>query len=441
MKIRTLIGIPIVIAALAYVGVKGYIYYKVKTDLDNMIRTAAPFLQIQYGGIGSDLNGSISIDRVLLTPTGSYDEISIRQLEISGNGPKFLFELAQGFKQSEPPAQMSIAVHQLESPVTSSFLSSIGARLGASTTTPWKDKADACSLAGILQASGLKELGFPGFTINGGMGYNYDQDAGVVQFNVDYDLSGVESSYLNLRLSGLTAAGIMGIGKMPAFEQLRLVRNIEPGYMKQIVTLCAGNAAQSPDQFIEALVSRPAKHYLTTLGFIPGPGLIDLFKQLVTNAGELEIQANPSAGIDPSKLPAYRTSDLVDLLGITVRYNNKPVTDLSFSTQLKKPAHGATPAPGNNQTSPTIVEKPAVKPVTRSRPKLRYIETDIADLADHLLYRVRIYTLDNDRPKRGVLISIKNQTVNVEQVLYSGKMTVHLHTSRIDRIEVLKREP
>jgi len=222
-----------------------------------MIQTAAPFLQIQYSGLGSDLNGKIFIDRVLLSPTGTYDEISIRKLEISGNGPRFLFDLARGFKQDKPPAQMAITVHQLESPISSSFFSSIGARLGTSGKTIWKDTVDSCSLAGILNASGLKDLGFPGLTINGGMGYNYDQATGVVQLNIDYELSGVESSSLNLEVSGLTTAGVMGIGQMPTFKQLHLVRNIEPGYMKQMVTFCAGNSGQSPDQFIDTLTSYP----------------------------------------------------------------------------------------------------------------------------------------------------------------------------------------
>ncbi len=444
MKIRMLISIPIVVAALAYVGAKGYIHYKVKTDLDKMIQMAAPFLQIQYSGIGSDLNGRIFIDRVLLTPTGSYDEISIQQLEISGNGPRFLFELAQGFKQDKPPAQMAVTVHQLESAISSSFLSNIGARLGANATPIWKHKVDSCSLAGILTASGLKDLGFPGLTINGGVGYNYDQETGEVRLAIDYELSGVESSSLNFSLSGLTVAGVIGVGRMPAFEQLHLVRNIEPGYTKQMVTLCAGNSGQSPDQFIDALVSQPAKHYLKTLGFVPGPGLTDLFKQLVTNAGELKITANPSSGIDPSKLSAYRTSDLVDLLGITVSHNNKPVTDLSFSTQSKGQPHRANPASREKQARPEVMDEAEItrlKPAPKSRPKLRYIETDASNLADYLLHRVRIYTLDNDRPKQGVLVSIKNHTINVEQMLYSGKMTVHLHTSRIGKIEVLRREP
>ncbi len=440
MNIKTLISIPLIVTALAYVGLKGFIYYKTKTELDKMIQTAAPFVQIEYGGISSDLNGTLSIDRVLMTPTGSYDEISIQQLQISGDGPVFLFNLMQGFKDKTPPAMMNIAVKRLESPVSSSFINNVGARLTGSDKGAWKDKTESCSLAGIIKASGLKELGFPGLTIDGVIGYQYDEESNEVEFNINYELAGVESSSFSLKLSGLSAAGMIGAGDPPEIQQLRLVRMIEPGYIKQMITMCAANAQQTPDEFINSVLTRPAKHYLNNLGFIPGPGLSAMFKQLITKAGTLEIQASPSSSINPATLSAYKTSDLVDLLGITVRYNNIPVKDLSISTQLQKKTRD--PQKATVTATPTVqVEKKnlAGKPI-KKRPRLRYIETDLDELKNYLLYRVRVYTLDNNIAKQGVLISIKNQTINVEELLHSGKMTVHLHSSRIARVEVLRRE-
>jgi hypothetical protein len=431
---KALIIVPLVVAALAYAGIKGYIYYNVKTDLDRMVSAAAPFMQIEYGGIGSDLSGIISVDRLSLTPTGSYDEISIQRLELSGDGPGFLLELMHGFKQEQPPARMALSVHRLESPVTSTFLTNIGPRLGAA----WNRQTDSCSLAGILKASGLKELGFPGLTINGDMGYTYDRDSGEVQFNLDYELAGVEATSLNLKASGISTAGLMGLGEPPFLQQLHLARRIQPGYMKQVATMCATNSGQSQDQFIEGLVTRPASHYLQNLGFIPGPGLKAMLKQLVTHAGELEILANPSSEINPANLSAYRPGDIIDLLGLTVSYNGNPVTDLSFSTRLKTPHAKTTAAYGGR----SLPGEPGLADAQDSGtpPKLRYIETDVSRLEGFLLHRVRIYTLDNDKPKQGVLTSIRNQTVHVEQLLHNGKMTVHLHRDRIARVEVLRSD-
>jgi hypothetical protein len=441
VKIKTLIIIPVILIAVAYLATKGYIHYKVTENLDKVIRVAAPFVHLEYGGVGSSLNGSIYLDKVLVTPTGSYDEISIRRLIITGDGPLFLFDLAQGFDRGELPEQMSIAIQQLESPISSSFLSSLMNTFNNSNSVLKTQKLDPCSLAGILQVAGLKELGFPSLTINSNIGYKYDKASGQVQFDFVNELAGVELSSISLKMNGLSTAVITGLGKMPVLEELHFVTKFEPGYMKQIVTLCSANSAQTPDAYIDRLFTQPDRHYLTTLGFIPGPGLTAMLKQLVTNAGELDVWAIPSSGIDPSTLSAYRTEDLMDLLGVAVSYNNKPVTDLSFSLESTKPkaipSSKVAPSP-----KPILKQRPVATTKTGVKPrsKLRYVETKISDLPKYLNYRVRIYTIDNDIPKRGLLVSIKHQTINVEQLLYNGKMTSHLHMSRITKLEVLRRE-
>ncbi len=441
MKAKTIITIPLILAGLAYLGAKGYIYYKVKAGLDKMIQIAAPFVQIDYSSIGSSLSGSVSVDKVRMTPAGTYDEVSIRKLEVSGDGPKFLFDLAHGFEKNEPPGQMALAIHQLESPISSTFFSSVSSPFnkGGKRTT-----IETCSLAGIINILGLKELGFPSITVNANMRYVYDEASNELEMKINYDIAGVESSYLSLKMNKISAAGIIGLGSMPILDELALVRQVEPGYMKQIVTLCSGNAGQTPSTFIDTLFNQSDEHYLKTLGFIPGPGIKKVLKQLITNSGQIEIRATPSTEINPSALTAYRPQDLIDLLGVNVRYNDKPVTDLSFSVQLNKPGPKTKPPSSQNkpdtnlaQTSPLAMST-KVKPASRS--KLRYIETDVSELPRYLNYRVRIYTLNNNKAKQGLLVSINNQTINIEQVLYSGKMTSHLHISRIAKIEVLRRE-
>lgn len=443
MKIKALITIPLLLIVVAYAAAKGYVHYKVTESLDKVIQIMSPFIQIEYGGVGSSLNGSISLDKILVTATGSYDEIRIRRIVISGDGPQFLLDLAQGFDRGKPPEQMQITVQQLESPVSSTFLTSLKNNFDSDKSESRKKRIDPCSLAGILRAEGLKELGYPSLSINGRAGYIYDSTTGETQFDLIYELAGVESSSISMKMNGLSAAAITGEGIMPVFNEVHLVHMIQPGYMKQIVTMCSANTAQTPDKFIDKLFSQPDKYYLDTLGFIPGPGLTTVLRQLIQNAGELDIWAIPPAGIDPSTLSAYRTEDLVDLLGVTVSYNNKLVTDLSFSLESDKhepKAKVASPIKVTPLDNPAIVSRPITK-FTPPKSKLRYIVTDMSDLPKYINHRVRIYTIDNNIPKQGLLVSIRHNTLNVEHLLYNGKFTAHLHKSRIAKLEVLRREP
>ena len=49
--------IILVLAALAYGGAKGYVYYKVKKTLDEARFQAEPQGELSYGGISTDLRG------------------------------------------------------------------------------------------------------------------------------------------------------------------------------------------------------------------------------------------------------------------------------------------------------------------------------------------------------------------------------------------------
>ncbi len=439
MKLKTILFVPLLIVGLAYVGAKGYIYYKAKAGLDKMIQVASPLIQIDYTDIGSELSGAILIDNVRITPTGTYDEVTVQQIRLSGNGFGFLLDLARGFKNNEPPAQMSIAFHKLESPVSSSFVSDLAASFGKANR---KKKIKACSIPGILNAIGLKEIGISTISINGSMGYIYDKESSRAEYNLRYDMAGVESSLFDLKMSQLSAQGMMGLGKLPVIEEIHMVRQFEPEYIKQIVNHCATAASLAATVFIDDLFTQSDEYYLKTLGFVPGPGLSELFKHLISNAGTVEIRATPSSEISPALLKAYRPEDLVDLFGVTASYNGTPVTDLSFSMQSSMPKRQQSTGQATNAQAPAQLTSPAksTKPQPKARPKLRYLDTEMLDLKKYINYKVRAYTLNNSIPKEGILVSINNNTINIEHLVFSGKMTSHLHVDRIERVEVLRIE-
>ncbi len=436
MKIKTLLLVPLIAIAIAYIGVKGYIYYKTKEGLDKIITLASPYVQIDYTDVGSELTGSVSIEHIRITPTGTYDEVTIQKLTLSGDGLGFLLDIAKGFKGNEIPAHMNISFKQLEAPVSSSFISKI-----TSSFSPddHKKEIDTCSIPGILSAAGLKDLGLTSISLDGNIGYIYDKEASQAEYSLRYNLAGVESSLFELRLSQLSVQGMMGLGKLPVVEEVRMIRQFEPDYMSKAVEYCAKQTSLPPNEFIDDLFTQSDDYYLKTLGFIPGLGLSDLFRQLITDAGTVEIRAAPSSEISPALLKAYRPEDLVILFGVTASYNGTPITDLSFSMQSSAPkttekspesiAGSATPTP--IQSAP-VISKPA--------PKLRYLDTNIASLKNYINYKVRAYTINNAIPKEGILDSITNNTLNIEHLLFSGKMTSHLNIDRIERIEVLRKE-
>lgn len=436
VKIKTLLFALLLVIGLVYVGTKGYVYYKSKTALDKIIQMTSPIVQIDYASIGSELTGVIFIDNMRITPNGTNEEITIKRVSISGNGIRFLLNLGDGFSSSEFPAQIDVAFDQLKAPVSTSFLSDL-----ASSLSKGKDglKVETCSIPGILNATGLDELDINTITINGSLGYIYDKDLNQAEILLKYDLAGIESMLLNLRVSQITTQGMLGPGKLPIIEQLHLVKQYDPAYVKQITTHCATEASQSTATFIDDLFTQSDEYYINSLGFVPGPGLSELFKQLVTNAGTVDIRATPSSEITPALLKAYRPEDLVDLFGVTANYNGTPVKDLSFSMQSsisKKQQQSPSRTP-QVVSAPTPLNQLQQK--AKSKPKLSYLDTDISELKNYKNYMVRAYTRGNSIPKQGILASITH-TINIEHLVFGGKITSHLYKDSIERIEVLRKE-
>jgi hypothetical protein len=439
VKLKTLLLVPLLIIGLGYVGTKGYIYFKTKERLDKFIRMASPLVQIDYTDVGSELSGKIHINNVTVTPTGTYDEVSIKQLSLSGKGFTFLLDLAGGFENNNFPSQMEIIFDKLQSPVSSSLINNITSTI---SKTGKKRQIQTCSIPGILNAVGLKELEIPTITLNGKMGYMFDKEASQADFVIKYDLSGIESTLIEMSISQLPQQVMTGLGKLPVIDKFRMVRQYRPEYIKQIVSYCSTETSLAASAFIDDLFTQSDNYYLKSLGFVPGPGLSDLFRQLITNAGTVEITASPSSEISPVLLKAYRPEDLIDLFGVTATYNGKPITDLSFSMQSSTTAYSRQPKPKASSSYPTaVVAAPTGKPQrSKPRPKLRYLDTKVSDLGNYLNYKVRAFTLNNEKPKSGMLISIVNNTINIEHLLLTGKMTSHLHKDRIERIEVLRKE-
>ena len=76
------LSVSILLGALLYAGVKGYIYFSVKSKLDDAIAMAGPFVQIEYGGISSGLDGWISVDDIDIFPAGLDDRLHLDSLSV-----------------------------------------------------------------------------------------------------------------------------------------------------------------------------------------------------------------------------------------------------------------------------------------------------------------------------------------------------------------------
>ena len=140
MKVKTLLMVPIVLAAVGYGGTKAYIYFSVKSELDNLVEKAAPFAEISYGGISSDLRGKLVVTDFSVISHAGGERMQIETIELAGPGPGFLFDLSGGFKTGDPPRNLSLGINRLSVPADQGFGANFKVKgTGGSNKIPYID--------------------------------------------------------------------------------------------------------------------------------------------------------------------------------------------------------------------------------------------------------------------------------------------------------------
>jgi len=448
VNLKTLLMAPIVLAAVGYGGTKAYIYFSVKSELDNLVEMAAPFAEISYGGISSDLRGKLIVTDFYLASHAGGETMQIDTIELTGPGPGFLFDLSGGFKTDDPPRNLSLGIKRFSVPADQGF----GAKFNVKGTGGSVESAyqpEPCTLGGIFQHKGLYQMGVDTLVADVQFGYSFNQDTGEAELSFDYQLDDTESFSMAMELGGVQIPAAMAMGSLPRLGNFRLSYQVEPGYTQRMLNHCAKQKKQAPEAFVESLFDIPDNQYARQLGFIPGPGIRSVLKTVASKGGRVDVAASPPAGINPALLAFDKPEDIVAMLGLEVSLNDKPVTDISFTIQdgigspSWMPQRSSLAQSGGRfsreQESGSDQAEASSTKQRNKRVRLSYQDTKVSDLHKYLGSRVRLYTGDAAQPKKGFLISLKGQRASVEQSVHSGNMTAHLNLSDIKKAEVLRR--
>jgi hypothetical protein len=432
VKLKNALLVPIVIGLVAYGGVKGYLYFKVKQGLDRIVALSAPVATLRYGGIETSLTGAISVADIKITPIGAAVGVGIDRAELKGRGVAFLLDVVGGFNMNQPPEQLHLSVSRIRIPMGSDYLDAFGLKVAGPQHV-------MCSLGGLLAQVGVEQLGFQQLVADAGLRYDYNQRAGEINFVMDYAMAGLSNFGMEMSIGGVPEPGALVSGAIPQIKQMIVRYEVDQGYTQRVIESCAKQAGQDRSSFVSALFSQAPGYFVKNIGFVPGEGIRFTLRHLLTQPGELRITLSPEGPINPAVLSAYKPQDLLRVLGVNVSINGQPVSDLSFTLpeggEKLASLFGDGAASGADKGEQVQAKgRSAVKQV-----RIRYIATPIGELQRYIGRDVRVFGTDRDEPQQGVLVALKNGQLDLEQRLHGGKMTLYIQASKIGRVEVLRR--
>ncbi len=457
-KLLKLLSVSLLLVGALYIGVKGFIWFKVKSQLDDAIAMAGPFVEIEYGGIGSGLDGRISIEDIGIIPPGLQERLHVDALSVQWPHIGYLLSGMAGSptQMQELPPKMTLVLEGLHLPTTGPLADSfhMQQKQRLAGLSPAGEIPDACSLFGTFGGEDYSAIGYDELILDASFGFERNEANRHLVVHLDYRMRGMQNLSMDLKLAGVSQPAAMMMGMVPQLKEYTASFRADPQFTGRVISYCAGLRNQSREEYIRAVAGEAGG------GFVPGAGMRRAIKRYLENPGEVLISMRPAEPLDVTTLAHYRPEDIVALLGLQIQVGGEQLQDLSFELSVPKGfgTAGPGPVPGTagldeggvlggpgagrgkesaGQQPGTLVGNQRRKPGA-TRPQRRFLPTQTRDLRKYLGRNVRLFTHTRKKPRSGVLVSVKGGQAHVEQRIHSGTMTTHVPMADIKTAEVFR---
>lgn len=446
MKIRNLIISLLIIAGLAYAGMKGYVYLKVKRQVDSLVTVAAPFVEIQYGSIGSTLEGAVHISNISLRVHGINDTIGIDQLRVITPGPAFLLAGSDSLRNGELPDRFGLQLKGVRFSLAGDLAEMLEKKEAAQTKK--KFTADhVCRLSYAFITAQYRELGINELVFDSDYLIERGATPTEMQLKILFDMHGIEKTDFTLIMQGIGDSIYTINAAVPMLKYARINYRPDPALTDTMLKYCAKHKNTDVPAYVDYLF-KDGNNYLTEeSGFIPGPGIRAAFRKLIEDRGEITILANPYSPVDISKAHLYKQEDWPRLFGLAMLVNGETVDDISFQIQkggagsknsgqsfFGFPFSGKHDAGGQTTADESQTAKSVARTTKQSRNKYRVASAK--EIPQLIGKPVRIVTYDN-KLREGHILNVRNGVISLEKRVRGGTFSTRVYVKAIKTIEVL----
>lgn len=227
----------------------------------------------------------------------------------------------------------------------------------------------------------------------------------------------LEVSWPGARLDLLNPGALAQTADGPARFTLR-----DGGLMRRIAAYCARESAVTTEQWT-AIVMQAFRQGLNARGFEASDQLLALYRQWLTEGGEVTLALNPS-------LP---------VMGVPVRKAEQPapgMLQVSYNGQTVPDVYLRAVAPPKPDVAGEAVQP--VVPEGEGRPVAGWYPGEVADAARWAGHTVKV-TLSNGNVVEGRLASVGETTLEIARVVGGGEVAYPIVIRAIESLEVWRR--
>lgn len=417
MKWRKLVLLFVVIPLLLYGGVRGYLWYSLKSTVAQVQDAVSNSATLEYGEIQTPILGPIGVTKISYRPHGFNQTVNIGSVLIRWNEPTELLDLIQAFYKGTLPERLRLSVNRVHVPMEGDIAAwwdeQRGVDLGIPVSVP--DSMFGCG-AGIFSSADLRSLGYGTLFANLRFEYNYRRGSNEVTFYssmraqemMTFTFEGsIPSSGISLSLRSIGSA-------LPKLANVSISYDDE-SYNKRKISMCAKRSGTSEEQYVESHI----QGILTDLKeyrLYPSTELIDAYRTYLVKPAKLTVNLNPYEPLEPSIFAKFDHTNFIDWLGIEIVSDETPVKELV------------------RQGQPEVVEVEQAEAVQQHEEKFQ--STPIEQLPEHVNRLARV------RTKQGRTHYAYVERVDVEELVLSqhlvgGSTTFSVNLADISEVSVL----
>ena len=212
----------------------------------------------------------------------------------------------------------------------------------------------------------------------------------------------------------------------------------DDGFNQRRNDYCTKKAGKTVDAYI-AEHTRLLVERLQANGIYLGPGLTEAYRNYLAVGSHVALNLSPPVPIDPREFQFYKPDDVIKLMGLTLKINEKPVTDLSIRWDNEKiakalatkpaPELAAEAASTPTDRTPSSTAEPAIIPKS-------FHPIATSELGRYIGATAKVKTANGAR-YNGKIEAIADGMVTITIRKPSGTATLSLRRNEITEVDVL----
>lgn len=407
------------LAALVYGGLRGYVWYQVKTSFDQATQQMAPFAEVSYKSIytSPELTGTVGVDGIVIKPKMFSDEIKIQSIRIAFPDIFTLLRAGNDVQKREIPEQMKLSISGLAVDLNGQLLAAISemqkqvqATEGPQSGFPLEHMdALGCGDIKVIGIDALTRMGYQTLDLDTELAYQYDRLRDDLRLSLVVRSKGMYTLDMTAQLKIDPNKLVRSQGTLPTINSVK-VDYMDAGYAVLRNRFCAAQLASTEEVF----VGRHLEALSRAVGATFPAETMDAYRKFLAGGQRLSVTIAPPPGTDLATVGRYQTKDAIELLrmGVTIATHEVDFKTFEWGTVYSLPREAAADD-GKTNAAPVL-------PVPNTRMPASFHSISPARLGSYVGSQVKIETRAGLR-RDGVIESADGDSVTVRLLAPGGK--------------------